>query len=289
MSDPLRTDEPRALPPQGGVGRDERARDDRVREEKLREEKIEQLLLTGLEHYFAAEYEQAINIWTRALFIDRGHARARAYIERARSAQAERQRESEELLQRGVAAFEIGAAEEARRLLRDAMDQGAPPEEALAILDRLNRLEQVAFPSQPLTIDPAPHAAPTTRQRPTSRAAWAALAGLGVVIIAAAAFAAGAFRGDLAPLLVRPMPATAPKLAIDESPSLPRRGEYALARARALAQLGRLREALAVLDDVRRTDPERADADRMRGDLQKQLIAINTAPASPVARAPVAP
>ena len=39
-----------------------------------------------------ADYEQAIHVWTRVLFLDRGHARARAYIERARSALAERQR-----------------------------------------------------------------------------------------------------------------------------------------------------------------------------------------------------
>ena len=42
------------------------------------------------------------------LFLDRGHDRARAYIERARGAQAERQRESEELLHRGMAAFDRG-------------------------------------------------------------------------------------------------------------------------------------------------------------------------------------
>ena len=47
----------------------------------------------------------AINVWTRALFFDRSHARARAYIDRARSALAERQREAEELLQGGAAAF----------------------------------------------------------------------------------------------------------------------------------------------------------------------------------------
>ena len=95
MSDPLRTDPARAL--DGAPEPD-------------REAKIEQLLLLGLDHYFAAEYEQAINVWTRALFLDRSHARARAYIERARSALAERQRESEELLHDGVAAFNRGEA-----------------------------------------------------------------------------------------------------------------------------------------------------------------------------------
>src|SRR5438477_10047972 len=106
-----------------------------------RDAKIEQLLLVGLDHYFATQYQEAINVWTRALFFARSHPRARAYIERARSALAERQRESEELLQHGVAAFQRGEIPEARRLLQAAIDDGAPPEEALAILDRLNRLD----------------------------------------------------------------------------------------------------------------------------------------------------
>ncbi len=54
---------------------------------------------------------------------------------------AERQRESEELLHTGVAAFQRGEGDEARRLLQAAIEGGAPPDEALAVLDRLNRLE----------------------------------------------------------------------------------------------------------------------------------------------------
>src|SRR4029450_3876446 len=73
-----------------------------------RDAKIESLLIAGLDHYFAADYAQAIDVWTRALFLDRNHARARAYIERARSAMAEQQREAEELLDEGVAAVERG-------------------------------------------------------------------------------------------------------------------------------------------------------------------------------------
>ncbi len=56
---------------------------------------IEQLLLAGLDHYFSGRFEEAIHVWTRVFFLDRGHARARAYIERARGAVAERQREAE--------------------------------------------------------------------------------------------------------------------------------------------------------------------------------------------------
>src|SRR5436309_11081720 len=128
MSDPLRTDGARAL--DGAPA-------------PVRDATIEQLLLAGLDYYFVAQYDQAVNVWTRALFLDRSHQRARAYIERARSALAERQRQSEELLQTGVAAFHRGDADEARRLLQAAIDAGAPPEDALAFLERLNRLDSV--------------------------------------------------------------------------------------------------------------------------------------------------
>ena len=99
-------------------------------------------------------YDQAIHVWSRAFFFDRHHGRARAYIERARSALAERQRESEELLQQGVAAFDRGDADEARRLLTAALDRGAPPDEALAVLSRLDRLDVGARPAEPLPLGP---------------------------------------------------------------------------------------------------------------------------------------
>src|SRR5438552_18550345 len=114
--------------------------------------KIEQLLLVRLDHYFAGRYEQAIDVWTRAFFFDRDHPRARAYIERARSALAERQRESEELLQQGIAAFHRGDAAEARRLLTAAIEAGAPSEEALAVLGRLDRLELGGRPAEPVRL-----------------------------------------------------------------------------------------------------------------------------------------
>src|SRR5437867_9529498 len=118
MSDPLRTDGSRALDAESEADRDA---------------KIEQLLLLGLDQYFAGQYDQAVNVWTRALFFDRGHPRARAYIERARSALAERQRESEELLQSGVEAFHRGHASAARRLLTSAIDRGSPRDAPLEL------------------------------------------------------------------------------------------------------------------------------------------------------------
>src|SRR3954466_12765748 len=173
MSDPLRTDGTRAHDTAPALDRDA---------------KIEQLLLLGLDHYFAARYELAINVWTRALFLDRAHPRARAYIERARSALAERQRESEELLQNGVAAFQRGEGDEARRLLRAAIEGGAPSEEALAILERLDRLDTATAHTSAARSGRSPHnPAPRAANRPSRRTGRVA-----ALIVTAAALAGAA-------------------------------------------------------------------------------------------------
>src|SRR6188508_3779154 len=114
--------------------------------------RIEQLLVTGLDHYFAGEFEAAINLWTRVLFLDRNHDRARAYIDRARSAQAEQQRISEALVHEGLAAFDKGEVVRARALLSDALDQGASHDVALGVLGRIDRLDagtRAASPAVP--------------------------------------------------------------------------------------------------------------------------------------------
>ena len=109
-------------------------------DERERSSRIEQLLLAGLDHYFAGQYEQAIDVWTRVAFLERRHGKARAYIERARGALAERQRESEELVDRGRAAFDAGDVPTARRLLTEAVAQGGGGDTAALLLERLNRV-----------------------------------------------------------------------------------------------------------------------------------------------------
>jgi tetratricopeptide (TPR) repeat protein len=249
-----------------------------------RDAKIEQLLLVGLDHYFAAQYDQAINVWTRALFLDRSHPRARAYIERARSAVAERQRQSEELLHSGVAAFQRGDGDEARRLLKAAIEGGAPSEEALALLERLDRLDTTAA----VSLSPQSrrerqtNAARTTAGRSRSKLGRVATLAIVGVILAMGGYAA---TSDGAAVLWRSWLAlqTVPESTASAPPVIPRRGELALARARTLAARGHLSDALVMLDSVRPTDAQRADADRLRADIQRQLLALVAAGQPPAA------
>jgi tetratricopeptide (TPR) repeat protein len=266
MPDSLRTDSSRAA---GGADPD-------------RDAKIEQLLLVGLDHYFAAQYEQAINVWTRALFLDRGHARARAYIERARSALAERQRQSEELLQQGMAALQRGEGDSARRLLEAALHQGGPSDEALAALDRLSRLELGGGAQQQspgASRDRAPREAsdvvpPRAATPVRGLLGWATLGIVAVGAVSIAVIVKGSEWRAVLPLQPLPPPSLAPPPPADSGLPLPRRGETALARARALAATGHFREALAALDRIRPADAQRADADRLRAEIQQQLLRL---------------
>jgi tetratricopeptide (TPR) repeat protein len=252
-----------------------------------RDEKIEQLLLAGLDHYFAARYEQAVNVWTRALFLDRSHPRARAYIERARSAMAERQRESEELLHRGMVALNRGEGEEAKRLLLAAADQGAPAEEVHGLLDRLDRGRLPDLP-RPLRDDrPTASVRPTPRLNPSRTDVRKSSRGLvltmvGTLAIAAAVGVYWMFARDGRSWLsvwVDPPAATVGAPSARESmPPVPRRGEIALGRARDLSAAGQLQQALAALESVRSTDAEKPEADRMRAEIQQRLLAAVVAP-----------
>ena len=258
-----------------------------------RDAKIEQLLLVGLDHYFATQYQEAINVWTRALFLDRSHPRARAYIERARSALAERQRQSEELLHHGVDAFHRGEGDEARRLLQAAIDGGAPSEEAFAVLERLNRFDAPSGGAAAGETSAAPRRdrvrlprAPIETARGESIGRIVALLIVTLAILAAGGYTAVSmdaidWQGWL-PIDSLTRPATAaPPVARETPPALPRRGEVALGRAHQLAANGHLREALGALDGVRPTDPQRADADRLRADIQRQILAL-TPPAEKI-------
>src|SRR5262245_50079374 len=261
MTDPLRTN---TLPEAGDVP------------ERERDARVERLLLTGLDHYFSGQHELAISVWTRVLFLDRGHARAKAYIDRARSAAAERQREGDELLQTGAAAFDRGDAGEARQLLRSAVERGAASEEALAMLERLNRLEQAnPHPARALapnrSVETTPDtAAAVVEKSGSGRIVWIAIGVLTGLAAAGVVAWIGIKRPDWLPLNARL--AAPPPVIADEPLPIPAPSEASLARAQSFYNDGRLRDALAALDAIGHSDPRRAEADELRAAIQRKLL-----------------
>jgi tetratricopeptide (TPR) repeat protein len=257
-------------------------RPDRVRAageapDRDRDGRVEDLLLAGLDHYFAGRHDLAINVWTRVLFLDRGHARARAYIERARGAIAERQREGDELVHSGTAAFDRGDIDGARRLLSSALERGAATEEAFALLNRLDRLDAVSVPLGPAADQRAErllggHARTPRAVTGRSRMVWVAAGVATGLIVAAVAAVVLWIRGD-AWLAWTPPPAAAPSsVALDPLP-VPSASDVWLERSRDLYAKGKLHDALGALEAIRPGDPLRAQADACRAAIQRQLLA----------------
>ena len=249
-----------------------------------RDAKIESLLIAGLDQYFAADYAQAIDIWTRALFLDRSHARARAYIDRARSAMAEGQRESEELLHNGVAAFERGEIEAARQMLNAAVKRGGAHDVALAFLTRIDRIHAATSArAAPTTLPSRLPFRPRTVAASRQRSGWVYRMFVVMLVVAAAVAAVTIMSWDQLRVWIPALNTSAPNSVVpvrvvQEPLIVPRSSETALDRARALSESGRLYDAIRAVDLVRPTDPLRGEADKLKAAIQRELIAFQTSP-----------
>jgi hypothetical protein len=233
---------------------------------------VDALLIEGLERYFDGKFEDAIHLWTRVLFLDRHQASARAYIERARGAIAERQRRSDEAVQVVAALLDAGHAVEARARLAQVIATTGDDDRTAALRLRLERLERVAGGVSRIHAAPVPvtpwwqHGIALANYRIRRREAVT----VGLLVCVLAVALSPALRTRLGFQTARETPLVAPTpLAM---PVLSR-GEVALIRARALYARGRLAEALAVLDRVGGEQVERPDADSLRVEIQRVLLA----------------
>ncbi|MGE0359728.1 MAG: hypothetical protein AB7H93_21135 [Vicinamibacterales bacterium] len=230
-----------------------------------RQTRIEQLLVSGLDEYFAGRLDHAINVWTRVLFLDRANDRARAYIDRARRAQAESQRETEALVHQGLQAFDGGDVERARALLTAALERGAAHEQTLPVLHRIGLLASppsaAPAPRRPRWRRVARSAAPAAARpwRWPLALALLAMSGAGLWIVLTPT---GDDAGSAAPV-VDPAAAVLP---------VPGASDAHLARAEQLFTAGKLPDALAVLDRVSPGDDAYPAAQALRGRVQRELL-----------------
>lgn len=248
-------------------------------ETSTRDSRTEALLVEGLERYFRADYEEAIHIWTRVLFLDRSHARARAYIDRARTSLAERQRRVDEILHATGESLAQGDAERARALLSEAETHFGDDERAAGLRLRLERLERLRVDvGQPLPRD-RPTEAGVAPRRQRGRLWWTAAAAgaLGAVLLLVGM--SDGLRRSLGLTDRPPDPRPSGALSTPTPLSSP---EVALIRARTLVSRGRLAEALQVLDGVG-TDSDQSDAaEALRLRIQHLLLATSGVPARAV-------
>jgi hypothetical protein len=237
---------------------------ERPDEVATRESQIDSLLEEGLDRYFNNRYEDAIHLWTRVLFLDRSHARARAYIDRARTALAEVQRRSEELLQASRTLLDQGQTDAARQLLAEAIAATGEDLQSAALRAQLERRERAQVLTSASGAQTVAEPVPGWTWRPTS-----ALAIAGIVIFAIVGLVVGLSLIDVGDVErpTSPVPTLGVKLA---SPSA---SEVALIRARALVARGRLSEALQKLDGVAPGSPQRGEADQLRIEIQQLLLA----------------
>jgi tetratricopeptide (TPR) repeat protein len=233
-----------------------------------RESRVEALLLEGLDQYFSGQYEQAIHLWTRVLFLDRAHARARAYIDRARTALAEQHRRAEELLHASAELIATGQTELARDALARAVAARGDEARATALGWRLEHVERARRGERAASsrLAEAPGAEAAGWQFDGRWLLWGA-GGIVVLVVA---------------LAVRPVVRAALGLAPVE-PDLPRPTEavsrpvlsstdVALVRARSLYARGRLAEALQALDRLDPPATSRTAVDELRVEIQQLLL-----------------
>ncbi len=171
----------------------------------------------------------------------------------------------------GVSAYNAGDVEQARDLLTRAVEQGS--DSADVFLDRLNRVG-ASTSGADLRIDPLPARSIVKRRHralPPRRKEWIAGA-LVALVVASAMLLGGLPIGAWLSGLQVSTPAPSAQAVYDEPLPVVRASEIDVARARALHADGRLLDALRELDSIGIADPYRAEADRLRAEVQRDLF-----------------
>ncbi len=233
-----------------------------------RDSRVESLLVEGLDRYFAGRYEDAVHIWTRVLFVDRAHPRARAYIDRARTALAERQRRSDELLHASQTLLDQGRTGAARQLLTEAIAVTGDDERAAALRMRLDRAER-ARTGMPAVEAPSSTAVSSVDAYLQAPALWWGLVGVTALVML------WLVARVVLPASQSAEPAMTPAAVASSVVPVLSSSDVALVRARTLYARGRLADALRALDRVAIESSLRTEADQLRVEIQRLLLSAD--------------
>jgi tetratricopeptide (TPR) repeat protein len=235
--------------------------------------RTDELFRQGEEHFAAGRFQQAIHIWTRILFVERGSSKVRESIDKAKRVIAERQRRLDLECAEAGRLFDAGDVEEAGRRARVVLSADPSHVEANRLSEKVEALERRNEPARELSLESSSEAGPSKgivlrvpkaeRGRPRagagadapadSRLKMFAFIAAGILVFAASALylyenwegivSDGAFRHPTSGASV----AVAPP-----APAVPDLAELRYYNGARLFEQGRYREALAELSRVDR-------------------------------------
>ncbi|MFQ5790160.1 MAG: hypothetical protein ACE5JI_06740, partial [Acidobacteriota bacterium] len=140
-----------------------RSRKGRRRREEP-DQKTAKLLRHGGELFRARRYQQAIHVWTRVLFLDRGNTAARRAIERAKRAIAEQQRQLDVLVAEAARCLDEGDRVSARHQLVQVLSLDPRHSEGRSLLEKLQTLDRRGEPRS-VAVQVRPSREPGSRRR----------------------------------------------------------------------------------------------------------------------------
>lgn len=251
------------------------------------EPKIDELLRQGDYLVRSGRYQQAIHVWTRILFLDRGNRVAREAIDKAKKMLAERQREIDVMVLDAAQFYGDGDRHKAKKLLDHVLAIDPRHTEARTLWEKLDSLDRRGEGSSSVTAEPDSDVTPRPRRRASRNGAASTKRGKSLLPLKMAAFlfcafcllALGGFYihlnwdslvGDSA---FAPSPREGlQELGERDIPPLPTLSELHYFNGARLFAKGRYREALAELERVGRQSSVAEDARSLVLRIEERLL-----------------
>jgi len=228
-------------------------------------DKIEGLLAEGRALLVAGRPRDAALVFERLLLLAPADPEARAGLDAAEAASAERERHLDARLDAVEKHIEEGRHSDARALIDAVVRDGGDSHRAAALIDRIPILPGWFTLRRPDGEGPAP-AAPSGQPAGRSRAVLGLACG-GLFLVLGAAVAAN-WEGLMLQLAQTPRPHQS---SVTLPPPGPRAEDEAIAAARRLIEAGDPARAVALLDSVHPQQPSYPFARQLRGQAVRAL------------------